>query len=609
VSDKSLLLLVAVSIGALAITAQTPSITISVSPTNANLSAGQQQSFSALLNGTTNTAVAWSVSPGFQSITADGIYTAPSSLSDAPIVTVTATSLADPDKTASADIRFYDSSAGFPATGSGSAYPIQGTFLNFYRNLTPELWQQEFDYMKAVDINTIVVLSLGHLRSDSNDQLGYSLAPDGLLYPSNYLPAPLRPADDLLEQVLSLADQQGMKVYLGSLQTETDWSDGTEFAALRSYNQRVAAEVVERYGHHASLAGWYFTQELWMNWVKYSSINCNAATYSGTTLMSDWVADMKAIDPTKLTTAAIVVKETGMGAMPGLTPNELEQWTTSFLQATKLDILMPQDGIGAGAGAPSLIDLGDYFAALAAGTQAAGTNTTLWSTIETFTAVDGSSGAQYPPVADVSRLQQQVSAVRPYVTGYVSYIFGDDMSPQATYYPVEASELARRYKYIFEPQVAPDYDVIPLQNYQYSALPSSSYPDSGTTPKLSDRTGGGSYGYDLASWVGFESPSGFSTLQVTGDLGSIRTIAEARALTLSWTPSAIYHPARVDIETSQDGSNWTAFGSTNSFAPDTQNFSVMWGNVTGSAPARYIRWTFTYQGWLFLAELEAIGPT
>lgn len=183
------------------------------------------------------------------------------------------------------------------------------------------------------------------------------------------------------------------------------------------------------------------------------------------------------------------------------------------------------------------------------------------------------------------------------------------MSPQATYYPVEASELARRYKYIFEPQVAPDYDVIPLQNYQYSALPSSSYPDSATTPKLSDRTGGGSYGYDLASWVGFESPSGFSTLQVTGDLGSIRTIAEARALTLSWTPSAIYHPARVDIETSQDGSNWIAFGSTNSFAPDTQNFSVMWGNVTGSAPARYIRWTFTYQGWLFLAELEAIGPT
>jgi hypothetical protein len=82
----------------------------------------------------------------------------------------------------------------------------------------------------------------------------------------------------------------------------------------------------------------------------------------------------------------------------------------------------------------------------------------------------------------------------------------------------------------------------------------------------------------------------------------------AYPLTLSWAPSAIYHPAQVDIAVSQDGSNWSAFGSTNSFASDTQDFAVMWGNVTGSTWARYVRWTFTYQGWLFLAELEAIGP-
>jgi hypothetical protein len=33
----------------------------------------------------------------------------------------------------------------------------------------------------------------------------------------------------------------------------------------------------------------------------------------------------------------------------------------------------------------------------------------------------------------------------------------------------------------------------------------------------------------------------------------------------------------------------------------------MWGEATGSASARYIRWTFTCQQWLFLAELEIGG--
>jgi len=34
----------------------------------------------------------------------------------------------------------------------GASYPIQATFLNFYRNLTPELRALEFQYMHAIDI-------------------------------------------------------------------------------------------------------------------------------------------------------------------------------------------------------------------------------------------------------------------------------------------------------------------------------------------------------------------------------------------------------------------------------------------------------------------------
>ena len=489
-----------------------------------------------------------------------------------------------------------------------SAYPIQGTFLNFYRNLTPELWSPEFQYMKDIDINTIVVVSVGHLRTDSTDPLGFSLAPDGLLYPSNYIGPLERPTSDRLEMILSLADQQGMKVLLGSLQTATDWTDGTGFNALRAYNQRVAAEILQRYGRHQSLQGWYFTQEVWMNWVKYYGSIGNAAAYYGTTLMANWASDLKQIDPTKRTAASVVIKKTGSGSMPGLTAAELQQWTTSFLQTAAIDILMPQDGIGAQSGAPSIGDLPSYYSALAAAVQAAGTNTTLWDTLETFTAVSGATGDQYPPAA-ISRIQQQVSAVRPYVTGYISWIFGDDMSPQATCFPVEASQLNRRYQYVFKPQTAPNDDILPLQSYQYSSPPDSRYADSAAVSKLSDRTGGGHSGCSLDSWVGFSNnSSAYTTTQITGDLGSVKSIKAVRALVQSRTPSAIYHPYQIDVAISQNGWNWTAFGSTNAFAPDTPGFTVMWGEVTGSAAARYVRWTFTYKQWLFLAELEVVGP-
>jgi len=350
--------------------------------------------------------------------------------------------------------------------------------------LTPELWALEFESMKALDIKTVVIVSVGHLRADSNDPDGYSLAPHGLLYPSSFVNASERPTTDRLEMILSLADQRRMKVYVGSLQTATDWSDGTEFSALRAHNRDVAAEIVQRYGRHTSLVGWYFTQEIWMNWVKYyGALNGNnAAGYYGTLQMANWIADMKAIDPTKLTTAAVVFKKDGRGAMPGLTAAELATWTASFLQSAHLDILMPQDGIGAGDGAPGIGDLGSYFSAMK---QAAGTTTALWSTIETFTADPNLSSERFPP-ASISRIRSQVNAVSPYVSGYVSWIFGNDMSPQATYYPVAASRLNRQYQFAFKPQMIPVDDISPIASYWLSA-PLSSVTQITRPGRLSDR--------------------------------------------------------------------------------------------------------------------------
>jgi hypothetical protein len=81
-------------------------ITVSVLPSTATLLSGQTQQFTALVNNSSNTAVTWSISPaGTGSINSSGLYTAPSSVTAAQTVTVTATSQADDTKLGTATVK------------------------------------------------------------------------------------------------------------------------------------------------------------------------------------------------------------------------------------------------------------------------------------------------------------------------------------------------------------------------------------------------------------------------------------------------------------------------------------------------------------------------
>jgi hypothetical protein len=78
-----------------------PALSVTVSPSTANIRAGDSLSFSAAVSGTTNTAVQWSVngttggSAAIGIIDSNGKYSAPAALSNPSTVTVRATSVAD----------------------------------------------------------------------------------------------------------------------------------------------------------------------------------------------------------------------------------------------------------------------------------------------------------------------------------------------------------------------------------------------------------------------------------------------------------------------------------------------------------------------------------
>jgi hypothetical protein len=115
---------------------QPTQVSISVSPGTASLQAGGQQQFTAMISGTSNTAVTWTASGG--TITTTGLYTAPSA---AGTYTVKAVSAANSSTSAS-------------ATVSVSALQTVSINISPTSLAMPEKWQQQFSATVSGSANT-----------------------------------------------------------------------------------------------------------------------------------------------------------------------------------------------------------------------------------------------------------------------------------------------------------------------------------------------------------------------------------------------------------------------------------------------------------------------
>ena len=99
--------------------ASTSAISVQVSPGTASLMASQTKQFTASVTGSGNTAVTWSLSPQVGTLSANGFYTAPLSITAAQTIKVIATSQADNTKSGIATV---------------SLLPPAGTFATLFVN-------------------------------------------------------------------------------------------------------------------------------------------------------------------------------------------------------------------------------------------------------------------------------------------------------------------------------------------------------------------------------------------------------------------------------------------------------------------------------------------
>ena len=171
---------------------------------------------------------------------------------------------------------------------------ITGTFLDEishdipHQNWGPKEWDRDFRYMKAIGIDTVIMIRSGYRKF--------------ITWPSKYLIGKgcYTPSLDLLELFLTLADKYGMKFFFGLYDTGRYWDSGDMTYELES-NKFVVDEVWRNYSHHSSFRGWYISTEISRN--TRGCINllhgmgqmCKEVSNGLPTFISPWIDGKKAV--------------------------------------------------------------------------------------------------------------------------------------------------------------------------------------------------------------------------------------------------------------------------------------------------------------------------
>ncbi|MBR2344716.1 MAG: DUF4434 domain-containing protein [Lentisphaeria bacterium] len=135
---------------------------------------------------------------------------------------------------------------------------ITATFLDEishdipHQNWGPKEWDADFQAMKAVGIDTVVLIRCGWKR--------------WMTFSSEILRKEkqcFEPTIDLVQLFLDLAEKYGMKFFFGTYDSGNPWwHDDYPVEAETALMTKVNDEFYAKYGKHPAFGGWYLSQEI-----------------------------------------------------------------------------------------------------------------------------------------------------------------------------------------------------------------------------------------------------------------------------------------------------------------------------------------------------------
>lgn len=293
-----------------------------------------------------------------------------------------------------------------------SPHPITGTWFDFrHRNpivawsetaaaFTDDQWRYKVWEMVDAGMDTLIA-SCVSLHGKA-------------FWPSRVIPDhwPMAAADPV-EAVLVAADERGARVFLGLGFFGADVSDNHRATPHEMELRRlVPAELLEVYGHHPSLAGWYLPAE--------SCITGHfAPVYVEYT--RSFAANCKQLDPAR----EILISPYGTRSAAGD-----DEYTRQLLEL-EVDIVAYQDEVGVRK--TRVDELPAIFERLAGAHRQA--RIPLWANVEIFD-YHGQPYRDPPIAAQFTRVEQQIAAVSPHVEKVICYQYFGFMNDPDSRAPV-----------------------------------------------------------------------------------------------------------------------------------------------------------------------------
>ncbi|MBA9078898.1 MULTISPECIES: DUF4434 domain-containing protein [Rufibacter] len=302
---------------------------------------------------------------------------------------------------------------------------ITGTFIDEishdipHQNWGREEWDRDFGYMKAVGIDTVIMIRSGYRRF--------------ITYPSAYLQQNFgcyEPPVDLVQMYLELAEKHGLKFYFGLYDSGHYWDTGNLQSEIDA-NRYVIDEVWKQYGHFKSFGGWYLSMEISRKTKgateAFRTLGQQCKDVSGglPTFISPWIDGKKAV----MAATSQLSKEDAVS----LRQHE-EEWSEIFSGLHgSVDAVAFQDGH------IDYHELEDFFAVNKKMADQFGLQ--CWTNAESF---DRDMPIKFLPIK-FEKLRLKLEAARK--AGYdkaITFEFSHFMSPQSAY--LQAGHLYNRYK-------------------------------------------------------------------------------------------------------------------------------------------------------------------
>jgi len=293
--------------------------------------------------------------------------------------------------------------------------PITGTFLDEITHDIPsqnwgeQEWAADFDAMKAVGIDTVILIRAGYRRHATF--ASQVLQREMQIYPVY---------TDLVALFLEQAERCGMTFYFGTYDSGTYWHSGAHEREA-DINRAFCDEVMMRYGDHPAFGGWYISHEI------------NAFDEGMMRVYEQLSAHLRGLKAVPILISPYVRGKKQFGSEAISLRQHEQEWEQVFSSLSgKVDIVAFQDGqIG-------YEELDDYLQinrALAArhGIQS-------WSNVESF---DRDMPIKFPPIPFPRLRFKMERAEQAGMDKLITFEFSHFMSPNSCY--PSARNLYRQY--------------------------------------------------------------------------------------------------------------------------------------------------------------------